>query len=194
MENLQREDFKRTLLALPDEGLRDQMAKAIPEGEAINLDELMPHISQIREHDPLAILQNGTLEPGTGGQFQLMKMAPNFEMAMYLAQATGAQILTDSKHRWLELNAALNRRYTRTSPALQALGAEVRSAPLAFPAYWQDILSFSEMPDFVEEFPLSYPRRIQLPKKIRNSESAKPNFEAQLAARYSLRKSTTEGA
>lgn len=188
MEELLREDFKRTLLALPDEALRKQMAKGM-QPEAVNLDELMPHIGQIREDDPLAVLQDGALEPGTGGQFQLMKMAPNFEITMYLAQATGALILTDSKHRWLELNAALNRRFMGTSSALQALGVEVRSAPLAFPAWWQDILRFSEMPDFIEF--RSVIRSTFNYLKALTAEGAKPNFEAQLAAQYSRRKTGT---
>ncbi|NLE60592.1 MAG: DUF4238 domain-containing protein, partial [Planctomycetes bacterium] len=75
MEELLREDHRRTLLALPDEGLRNQMAQATPPGEAVNLDELMPHIGQIRENDPLVILQEGALNHGTGGHFQIMKMA-----------------------------------------------------------------------------------------------------------------------
>ncbi|MGH0315149.1 DUF4238 domain-containing protein [Sinorhizobium meliloti] len=189
IEELLRQDYKRTLLALPEEALRKQMAKGMLPGEAVNLDELMLHIGQIREDDPLVVLQDGTLEPGTGGQFQLMKMAPNFEIAMYLAQATGALILTDSKHRWLELNAALHRRFMGTSPALQALGVEVRSAPLAFPAWWQDILRFSEMPDFIEF--RSVIRSTFNYLKALTAEGAKPNFEAQLAARFSRRKTGT---
>ena len=50
----------------------------------------------------------------------------------------------------MELNAVLNRLYMGTSPALKALGAEFCSAPLVFPASWQDILKFCEMRDFVE--------------------------------------------
>jgi hypothetical protein len=189
MEELLRDDHRRALLALPDKGLRSQMAQAVPPGERIKLDELMPHIGQIRDDDPLAILQEGALEPGTGGQYQLIKMAPNFEIAMYLAQATGAQILTDSKHRWLELNAALNRRYEGTSPTLQALAAEVQSAPLAFPSWWRDVLGFREMPEFLEF--RSVIRGTFDYLKAQKAESAKPNFEAHLAARYSRRSAAT---
>ncbi len=37
-----------------------------------------------------------------GGQFNLMKLAPNFEMTMYLAQATGSCIVTESLFCWTE--------------------------------------------------------------------------------------------
>lgn len=190
MEELLHEDFKRTLLALPDEALKNQMAKVAQPGEAANLSELMPHIRQIRENDPLAILQDGALEAGTGGQLQLMKLAPNFEIAMYLAQATGAQILTDSKHRWMELNAALNRRYVGTSPALRSLGAEISSTPLAFPGWWQDILRFSEAQGFVEF--RSVMRNSFNYLKALKADDVKPNFESQLAARFSQSRSATQ--
>jgi len=190
MEEVLRADYKRTLLALPDERLRSQMTHAMPPSGAADLDDLTAHIGRIREGDPLAILQDGTLAPETDGQLQIMKMAPNFEIAMYLAQATGAQILTDSKHRWLELNAALNRRHMGTSPALQALAAQVQSTPLAFPAWWQDILNFSELPEFVEF--RSVIRSTFNYLKDLNAEGAKPNFEAQLAARYSRTMTATQ--
>lgn len=190
VEELVREDFKRSLLALPDEVLKKQMAKAVQVGEAANLCELMAHIRQIRENDPLAILQEGALEAGTGGQLQLMKMAPNFEIAMYLAQATGAQILTDSKHRWMELNAAMNRRYVGTSPALLALVEEVQSIALTFPVWWEDILRYSQMPQFVEF--RSVIRSTFNYLKLLKADGVKPNFEAQLAARYSRSRTATQ--
>ena len=46
---------------------------------------------RLREDDPLAVLQEGSLEGGKGGgQMNMFKLLPNFEMTMYLAQATGA--------------------------------------------------------------------------------------------------------
>jgi hypothetical protein len=183
MEELMRDDFKRTLLALSEEGLRNQIARAMPQGETVDLDELMPQIGQLREADPLAVLQPESLAPETGGQIQLMKLAPNFEIAMYLAQATGAQILTDSKHRWLELNAALNRRYLGTSSTLHSLAADIRSAPLEFPTQCDDILSLREAPEFVE-FRSVIRRTFNYLKSLK-AEEVKPNFEAQLAARHS---------
>lgn len=51
MEELLRGEYKRVLLALPEEGLRKQMAQALPPGENVNLDDLMLHIGQIRESE-----------------------------------------------------------------------------------------------------------------------------------------------
>ena len=45
---------------------------------------------RMRERDPLAVLQEGSMEGGKGGgQMNMFKLVPNFEMTMYLAQATG---------------------------------------------------------------------------------------------------------
>lgn len=42
----------------------------------------------------------GHATPSGGGQLRMLKLAPNFEMAMYLAQVTGAAIVTDCALRW----------------------------------------------------------------------------------------------
>ena len=58
----------------------------------------------MQEHDPLAVLQGETLPEGEeGGQLSTFKLAPNFEVAMYVAQATGSAIITDHAVRWKEI-------------------------------------------------------------------------------------------
>lgn len=53
-----------------------------------------------QELDPLAVLQEGSFEGGKeGGQMNMFRLVPNFEMTMYLAQATGACIVTDRGRR-----------------------------------------------------------------------------------------------
>jgi hypothetical protein len=96
------QDFKRGMLSLPKDQLRIMFRKRSPELSEQELDEMLTAVDTIREEDPLAPLQ----ECLSGGQFNLMKMAPNFEMAMYLAQATGACIVTDSAFRWQEIQLA----------------------------------------------------------------------------------------
>lgn len=186
---LLRDDYKRVLLSLPDEALKSELEKGMTQVEAAELSQMMPHFRSLRESDPLAILQDGVLEAGNGGQLQAVKLAPNFEIAMYLAQATGAQILTDSKHRWFELNAALNRRYMGTSPALRGLSAAIRSSPLAFPISWQDILALRERSEFVE-FRSTIRSTFNYLEALKEG-GEKPNFEAQLAARYSRSRTAT---
>jgi len=85
------------------------------------------------ERDPLAVLQEGSLAgKKNGGQFTLIKMSPNFEITMYLAQATGSCIVTDSKFRWRELVAAAGLSIQGASPLTQ-LRASMESAEFVFP-------------------------------------------------------------
>jgi hypothetical protein len=73
------------------------------------MEEMLDGIAELREADPLAVLHS-TVEVGQErGQLNLVKLAPNFEMSMYLAQATGAAIITDSPIRWAEIKRAFLR-------------------------------------------------------------------------------------
>ena len=111
LEQLMKQDFQRSLMSLPRDALRSQLLKASPELDEVNLEEALRGIEQLKEHDPLAVLQEDSLAGGEkGGQFNLMKLAPNFEMAMYLAQATGSCIVTDSLFRWTEIRRAIRQR------------------------------------------------------------------------------------
>jgi hypothetical protein len=74
----------------------------------------MEGIEHLKEADPLAVLHPGDIVHGEkGGQFNMMKLAPNFEMTMYLAQATGASIVTDNRFRWMEITKAARSRVGR---------------------------------------------------------------------------------
>jgi len=66
------------------------------------------------------------------------KMAPNFEITMYLAQATGSCIVTDSVFRWRELVAAARRGMQGESP-LSQLRASMEQAEFVFPHYVHEI-------------------------------------------------------
>ena len=97
LEQLMKEEFQRSLMSLPRDVLRAQLLKTPPGPNGVSLEELLRYIEQRKERDPLAVLQEESLVGGEkGGQFNLMKLAPNFEMAMYLAQATGSCIVTDA--------------------------------------------------------------------------------------------------
>lgn len=141
---------------------------------------LVDVIERMKVEDVLAILQDDPLT--NGGQFEIMKMAPNFEMAMYLAQATGAQILTDSPFRWRELHAALARRHLETTPALIQLQREISSAPVEFPLGHQAIFDVFDDPSFRGTESLF--RAAFAYTATRTVEKLKPNFEAQLAADF----------
>ncbi|MBA4610017.1 DUF4238 domain-containing protein [Stappia taiwanensis] len=180
VEAVMQEDIRRTMLNMPKDFLAKRMLKMASDDEPIPMNTLVDLVEKMKVEDTLAILQEDSLTDG--GQFELMKMAPNFEMAMYLAQATGAQIVTDSPFRWKELQAALARRHLGTTPTLIQLQRAIASTPVEFPVGHQAILSVFDNPLFREMGSLFRSAFSYTAK--RSAENLKPNFEAQLAARF----------
>ena len=172
------EDMRRVMLNMPNDALARQILEVDGDEKPIGMDNLVDLIEQTKVNDILAILQDDS--PTSDFQFEVTKMAPNFEMAMYLAQATGAQILTDSPIRWRELQAALARRHLGTTSALIQLQREISSAPVELPIGYQAILqlfddaSFCGMESlFCDAFAYT---------AARTADKLKPNYEAHLAA------------
>ncbi len=174
------EGFRRTFLGLPNEAILSQLAQQQGSEQLIDPEQMLKYIEQERLADPLAVLQANPL--GAGGQFDIMRMQPNFEMTMYLAQATGAQILTDSPFRWKELQAALSRRYLNTAPVLPDLQSAIQSTPFLFPIEYEAILQLKAKRSFANVtsvFKGTFKYLLN-----RKTDERKPNFEAQLAARF----------
>lgn len=174
------EDLRRTMLYMPKEAFADRILKTPDHDDPIEMDTLASIIEQMKAKDELAILQDDPLS--AGGQFEVMKMAPNFEIAMYLAQATGAQILTDSPFRWRELQAALVRRHLGTTPALIQLQREIGSSPVEFPVGHQAIFHILDDPSFHGTESLF--RAAFAYTAARTEDKLKQNFEEHLAARF----------
>lgn len=175
------EDFKRGLMSLPADALKRQLAKSDPKLTETELDDLVQGMRTLKEMDPLAPLQEDTLDGGKkGGQLNMMKLAPNFEMAMYIAQATGACIVTDSPFRWVEIAAAAS--LSSPTAKLAQLRESIQNTDFAF---LQD-------PDDAAEFFLSktvdgYPQTmISAFDYLENGhgQPIKPNFESGLNARF----------
>jgi uncharacterized protein YchJ len=177
LEAVMEEDMRRMMLNMPKDALAERMLEMAGDDD---MDTLVDVIEQMKVEDTLAILQDDPL--ASGGQFEVMKMAPNFEMAMYLAQATGAQILTDSPFRWRELQAALARRHLGTTPALIQLQREISSTPIEFPVGYQAIFHVFNNPTFRGMESLF--RAAFAYTAARTADKLKPNFEAHLAARF----------
>ncbi len=117
---LMKEEHERSMLLLPRKALRHQVVRDSPELDEKTVEAVLDGFDMLRERYPLAVLQEGSLEGGKdGGQFMPFKMAPNFEITMYLAQATGSCIVTDSVFRWRELMAAAARGIQGASPLTQ---------------------------------------------------------------------------
>jgi hypothetical protein len=183
LEHLMREDFQRTIMSLPKEALRSQFQKAIPGLEAERLEEALSDVQHLREADPLAVLQEDSFANGKkGGQLNMMSLAPNFEMAMYLAQATGASIVTDSYFRWTELRAAIGRRSKMASLALPALARNIARSEFLFPQNSIDVVSLAP-----ERRITAYPPLIRDMFRYLvnlNDREPKSNRESQLAGRF----------
>lgn len=187
LEAVMQEDMHRMMLNMPKDALAEHMVEMAGDEEPIGRDTLVDLIEQMKVQDELAVLQDDPLTKS--GQFELMKMVPNFEMAMYLAQATGAQILTDSPFRWKELDAALARRHLGTKPALTQLQSEISSTPVEFPVGHQAILHVFDDPSFRGMESLF--RAAFAYTAARTADKVKPNFEAHLAARFRRQRDTT---
>jgi hypothetical protein len=193
LEQLMKQDFQRSIMSLPRDALRSQLMKVSPELDEVKLEETLRGIEQIKEHDPLAVLQEDSLAGGErGGQFNLMKLAPNFEMAMYLAQATGSCIVTDSLFRWEEIRRAIYRRSRRTTPNLSALAHSIGSSIFAFPQNVVDIgalasdKTFTAYPALMREV-FKYLLRL-------DDHGPKPNLERHLTARFTRAHSPAQAA
>jgi hypothetical protein len=110
------------------------MSRAIPNLDSGRQEEALNYMEQLKADDPLAILQQDSLADGKDrGQLSMMKLAPNFEITMYLAQATGASIITDSPFRWEEIRKAITQRIGGPALVLGDLARAIERAPFAFP-------------------------------------------------------------
>lgn len=183
LKHLMEEDAKRSLMSLPKEVLRSQILRASPGLDEAAVEETMRYMDQLKERDPLAVLQEDYEVDGEkGGQFTLAKLVPNFEMAMYLAQATGSCIVTDSPTRWKELTSAINRRASLLEDPLSMLAHGINASPFGFPQNIADISEFAADRIFA-----AYPTLMQDVSKYLlklDDHAPKANREANLAARF----------
>ena len=159
------------------------VVRTSPELDAQAVEAVLDGFDMLRERDPLAVLQEGSLKGGKdGGQFMPFKMAPNFEITMYLAQATGACIVTDNVFRWRELMAAAAVQGVQGPSPLVQLRAGMEGARFVFPNDVREIGMLAERGTF-----RGYP---SIMRKVFNYLSRpwamgpKPNFEASLSAEF----------
>jgi len=183
VEKLMKQDFQRSLLSLPPVPLRSQLLKSSPGLDDASLKEALQYIEQLKERDPLAVLREDSFEKGEkGGQFDLVKLAPNFELAMYLAQATGSCIVTDSPLRWKEITVSMYQRVRSSDTALSALARSIRSSRFAFPQGTANVGAFASDKSFAK-YPALMRDTFHYLLNL-GARPPKPNFEAQLTARF----------
>jgi hypothetical protein len=100
---------------------------------------------------------------------------------MYLAQATGSSIVTDSVFRWRELKAAAERGIRRAEP-LSRLRDSMERAQFALPNYVQEIGGLAEHGVF-GGYP-SIMRKVFKYLSALSVKEPKPNVEASLNAEF----------
>lgn len=172
-------DNLRSMMLMPPDAMRRQIRKLNPEISEELLEATMRAAERKRELDPLGVLQEGSLE---GGQMNMFKLAPNFEMTMYLAQATGASIVTDSPFRWSEIKSATRHHTAAATPGLATLADEIKARKIAFPQNVTDVVDHA-----LQKTCAGYPDlQRDLFKYLSHLEErgTKPNREAQLAGRF----------
>ena len=183
IDQLMKQDSQRGIISLPREALRSQLLQAFPKLDSATQEETLSYMERLKENDPLAVLQEDSLAGGkTGGQLIMMKLAPNFEITMYLAQATGACIVTDSPFRWTEIKRAIRQRTGGPYSGLATLARDIEGSDFAFPQNVTDIAAFAFDKTFA-----AYPSLMRdIFKYLSNvsNRGQKPNREAQLTGRF----------
>lgn len=100
MENLKAlwdEDHERMIYSVPLEQKRAMIIESNPDATEELIEGTIRLMEKRRSEDPLALMQDDLFQ--NGEQVNLNSMAPNFEMALFLSQITGAVLLTDSPTR-----------------------------------------------------------------------------------------------
>jgi hypothetical protein len=187
------EDNRRSMMMMPPDAIGRQFRRIMPHLNQAQVDAAMRYTERTKEEDPLAVLQEGSLEGGKeGGQMNMFKLAPNFEMTMYLAQATGASIVTDSPFRWNEIDRAIRQRFKAATPGLGALLRGIEGSNFAFPQNVTDVVAAA-----LEKTGAGYPDLFRdLFKYLSKLEDrgTKPNREAQMVGRFAKTHSEAQGA
>jgi hypothetical protein len=187
------EDNRRSIMLMAPDAMRRQFRKLMPHLDEAQIEAAMRYTERERELDPLAVLQEGSLEGGKGGgQMNMFKLVPNFEMTMYLAQATGACIVTDSPVRWTEVKRAIRQRFKAATPGLATLVGDIERSKFAFPQNVTDVVAAAlnktgaGYPDLLRDL-FRYLSKLE-------ERGAKPNREAQLVGRFAKTHSAAQDA
>lgn len=182
-KDLASEEFRRSLYQLSEDGQRAMLKRHSPELDNGQIENLIQGFEALKENDPFAVLQAGAhLDGKDGGQFQTFKLAPNFEMAMYMAQATGAAIITDHPMRWKELLFTILMRNGDQANHLPGLANKIARSRFSFAQHngeilewwWKDRLQ-PHVPVFRDAY--RYLGRV-------DSKGVKPNFEQRITAQF----------
>ncbi len=177
------EDNRRGILLMPADAMRRNIRKLNPDLNEEAVEGVVKASVRMREHDPMGVLQEGSLEGGQGGgQMNMFKLLPNFEITMYLAQATGACIVTDSPFRWREVQGAVRQQYKAATPGLAKLVGDIERSKFAFPQNMSDVVA-AALSKTKAGYPDVFRSVFKYLSKL-EERGAKPNHEAQLVRKF----------
>lgn len=183
LEELMRTDLMRDMLMWPRDAQEARMRENFPDLDAAGIAAVWTELERLKQEDPLTALQDGIFDGGKeGGQMRLMQMGPNFEIAMYLAQATGASIVTDSAFRWREIIRAARPRSGAPPARFKQLAENLTNAAFLFPDDPDRIIQVTR-----EGTLAGYPALFSEMYRYlagAGERGPRPNFETGLAARF----------
>jgi len=173
---------EQTQLLLPESTLLSKIQKSRNDMGEEQIEIAKSVIQRLKETNPLVDLGSEPLSKDDGGQIYNFQLAPNFEMAMYIGQATGACIITDSPHRWRELQNAIKSSTLVNSDPLGMLRTEIEGTSFIFPQLPNVIPSLKQQPKLKAYSGIvcdAYKYLLNIERK-----GVKNNFEAGLKARF----------
>jgi hypothetical protein len=176
-------DRMRHILMLPKGAQEARLRKNFPDLDDDGLAKIQSEIDRLKEEDPLVALQGSIFDGGEDqGQMQILQMSPNFEIAMYLAQATGASIVTDSAFRWQEILRAVRSRAGEPPATLRRVAATIADAEFLFPDNASRIVELVHT-GLLRDYPRLFAEIFRYLQSLA-IRGTKPNFEDGLAARF----------
>lgn len=176
------EEAKRSLLSMKLSLTDDELEKTTRDS-GMNGAELKRGLVALAERDSFASLQTNQRDPEaspTSGRLTSMQMAPNFEITLYLAQATGAVVLTDSPFRWRELLRHADVVSLDTPAVLTEFASRMEENEIVFQRDATKIVAMADEPG-PREFRAAL-GRAQKYLRRRTKGKRRPNVEAQIAA------------
>ena len=172
----------QTQLLIPESALLEKIFKPNKKMDDQKIDIAKDLIQRLKENNPLVDLGDNPLSKNDGGQMSFLQLAPNFEMAMYLAQATGASIITDSPFRWREIQFAIQSTFLENSSPLRQLKAAIENTTFIFPQTPNVLPSLKALTKF-KAYDKIISRTFRYLSNIEKS-GVKNNLECSLEARF----------
>jgi SEC-C motif. len=144
MKELFFEDYKRTIFTMPDENLRAFIRYTSQDLSEEEISKLIDYTKRMNAQYPFVDLNPG--KPGKeSSQMQISHIAPNMEMTMFLAQATGSMIITDNNFRWSEICSSIPYYYGLSKNPWAKFETFASDYPVQFPLIVEQLSHMQEL-------------------------------------------------